>query len=204
VATHLRDFFGTRVLDMYASEEFNLIAWQCLTTGEYHVCDETVALEVIDDDLRSVRSGETGEMIGTALHSFAAPIIRYRSGDLVKSGATQCACGVPLSSISEIQGRVIHYLKFPDGRIIHHNKVEQAVAYAAGWVRQVQVSQPRADHVIVRVAPLMDASEEEIDLVRSSVKEVLYNLMSVEIVLDRDLGPDRRGKLLPMITLPVA
>ena len=201
VANHLRDFFGVRVVDMYSSEEFNLIATECLAAGGYHVSDETVALEVLDDT-RPAMPGETGQPVGTALHSFAAPLIRYPLGDLVKAGPTQCACGFPHSTIAEIQGRIIHFLELPDGMIIHHNKIEQAVAYAAGWVRQAQVSQPRIDQVVLRLAPLRNASEQEIAHVRNSVEMILHHRASVEIIIDADLGPEDGRKFRPMIPLP--
>ncbi len=200
VATHLRDFFGTQVVDMYSSEEFNLIATECLTTGSYHVSDESVALEILDGT-RSILPGETGEAVGTALHSFAAPLIRYALGDLVKFGATPCACGFPNSTIAEIQGRIIHYLELPEGEIIHHNKIEQAVAYAAGWVRQTQVSQPRIDHLVLRLAPLRNPSEQEIAHLCNSVEMILRKRVTVEIIMDADLGPEEGQKFRPMIPL---
>lgn len=198
VASHLRDVLGTRVVDMYSSEEFNLIATECLTTGSNHVSDESVALEILDGS-RSVLPGETGQAFGTALHSFAAPLIRYELGDLVKFGATQCNCGFPNSTIADIQGRVINYLEFPDGVILHHNKIEQAVAYAAGWVRQTQVSQPRIDHLVLRLAPLRNASEQEIAHVRNSVEMILHHRASVEIIIDADLGPENGQKFRPIV-----
>jgi phenylacetate-CoA ligase len=201
VRTHLRDVFGARVLDMYSSHEFNLIASECPATGSYHVSDETVALEVLDGT-RAAMPGETGQPVGTALHSFAAPLIRYALGDLVTMGTTQCDCGVPHSTIREIQGRIMHYLELPDGMIVHHNKIEEAVGYAAGWVRQTQVSRPRIDLLVLRLAPLRDPSAEEIDHVRTSVEAYLHHHVTVEIVIDPELGPEDGEKFRPLIPLP--
>ncbi len=199
--THLQNFFGARVVDLFASEEFNHIASECLATGCYHVSDETVALEVLDGT-RSVTPGETGQTVGTALHSFAAPIIRFALGDLVKLGATSCACGSPYSTIAEIQGRIIHYLKLRDGVIVHHNKIEQAVAYAANWVRQTQVSQPCDDHLVLRLAPLRDPSSEDVAKVRAAIENILDHRATVGIVIDPDLGPEEGKKFLPIIPAP--
>lgn len=201
VRHHLEDVFGAGVIDMYASEEFNLIAMQCRVTGAYHVSDESVALEVIDGT-HSVVRGETGQPVGTALHSFAAPLIRFPLGDLVTMGATPCECGMPHSTISEIQGRVVHFLELPDGFVIHHVKIEQAVGYEASWARQVQISQPSIDMLGLRIAPLREPSTQEIDTLRVAIAAYLHDRVSVDIIIDPDLGPEAGEKFLPIVPRP--
>jgi phenylacetate-CoA ligase len=201
VRTHLHDVFGAPVLGIYSSEEFNLIGVECQATGAYHVSDASVALEVLDDT-RAVKPGETGQPVGTALHSFAAPIIRYPLGDLVTQGTTQCECGVQHSTIGEIQGRLMHYLEFSDGAVFHHVKIEQAVGCAASWVRLTQISQPSIDRLVVRIAPVRDPSAEEIENVGSSLEEFLDHRVAVDVVIDPDLGPEDGEKFRPVIPLP--
>jgi phenylacetate-CoA ligase len=201
VRSHLRNVFGATVLDMYSSEEFHLMAWECSATGAYHVSDETVALEVIDGE-RSAMPGETGRPVGTALHSFAAPLIRYVLGDVVTRGETQCGCGVPRSTIEEIQGRAMHYIEFPDGLILHHAKIEQAVGLAAPWARQIQIAQPRTDLLLLRVAPLKDPSAEEIGTLCSSLEAYLHDRVIVDVVIDPDLGPEGGEKFRSVVAPP--
>ena len=76
--------FGVPVYDTYGSIEFHLLAWECRTTGEYHVCDDGLIIEVLRDGVPAVE-GERGEVVGTDLHSFAMPLIRYKLGDVVTS-----------------------------------------------------------------------------------------------------------------------
>ncbi len=201
VRKHLRNVFGAGVLDMYSSEEFHLMAWECSATGAYHVSDETVALEVIDGT-RPVTPGETGRPVGTALHSFAAPFIRYVLDDVVTMGATHCDCGVPRSTIKEIQGRVMYYMELPDGLILHHAKIEQAVGLAAPWVRQTQIAQSRIDLLLLRVAPLKNPSAEEIDKLRSSLETYLHDRVTVDVVIDPDLGPEDGEKFRSVVAPP--
>lgn len=200
VRSHLTETFGARVIDMYSSMEFYLIASECVTTGAYHVSDETVALEILDGE-RTVESGAAGQPVGTALHSFAAPIIRYPLGDVVTMGGESCDCGVRLSTISEIQGRLMTYLELPDGMIVHDNKIEEAVGYAADWVRQTQVSQPRADMITLRIAPLRDPSPEEVGRLSYYLEKFLRNQVTVEVVIDRELGLGGGEKLRALIPL---
>ena len=114
----IRDAFRAPVFETYASHEFSLIASECQETGESHVCDDGMILEVIKDG-RPAAPGERGEVVGTALHSFAMPFVRYRLGDVVTQSSGTCACGQPFSTIRTIQGRMIDYFPLPSGRLMH-------------------------------------------------------------------------------------
>src|SRR3989304_6643316 len=93
----ITEAFSAPVFDCYASHEFNLIAWECKSTGEHHTCDDNLIVEVLNDD-RPVAIGERGEVVGTDLHSFAMPFIRYRLGDIVTKGTQTCPWGQPVST----------------------------------------------------------------------------------------------------------
>ena len=70
---------GSPIRDLYGSNEFNLLAWECPAgQGTYHVCDDAVVLEVVGPDGRPVEVGQTGEVVVTGLHSFAMPFIPSR------------------------------------------------------------------------------------------------------------------------------
>ncbi len=70
-------------------------------------------------DGRPAAPGERGEVVLTALHSFAMPFIRFRLGDIVTKGDSHCACGQPFATIRSVQGRMFDYFPLPDGRLVH-------------------------------------------------------------------------------------
>lgn len=173
--------FGARVLDFYASHEFNLIASECPSTANYHVCDAGLIVEVVRDG-RPVAQGERGEVVATALHSFAMPFLRYRLGDLVTRGPEACACGRPHATLRAIQGRMIDYFPLADGRLLHPYEITWALATELGpWVRQYQLTQETEDRIVLRVVPVSDVPAER--------------LKAVEQALGRLLGPRVRGLL---------
>src|SRR5262245_9806778 len=68
--------FRAPVREWYGSYEFNLVAWQCRATGDLHTCDDGLIVEVLRDG-RPVEPGEQGELVGTNLHAWASPYIRF-------------------------------------------------------------------------------------------------------------------------------
>lgn len=84
----------------------------------------------------------------------------------------------------------MHYMEFPGGLTLHHAKIEQAVGLAAPWVRQTQIAQSRMDLLLLRVARLKDPSAEEIDTLRFSLEAYLHDRVTVDVVIDPDLGPE--------------
>ena len=198
IRAHLSEAFGAPVFDMYSSVEFHLIAFECLSTGAYHVSDETVALEILKEGRPAV-SGETGQPVMTALHLFASPVIRYKVSDLVTVGQPTCECGASLSTLTSIDGRSMNFFEFSDGAIFQDVKINEAIAFAAPWARQTQLSLPSPDVMIVKIAPLGATSAEDQERLRLYIADFVGNRARVEVVIDPELGPVDGEKFRSMI-----
>jgi phenylacetate-CoA ligase len=105
--------FGARIIGQYGSKEAQLIAVQCPTGEHYHVNDEAVLVEILDQDGRPCQPGQVGRVVVTHLWNFAQPIIRYDHGDLAALGSN-CGCGRTLTVLDRIVGRATQLLRFPD------------------------------------------------------------------------------------------
>ncbi len=96
---------GVPVLDEYSSEEATRIALE-LPCGHYHVCEDTVVLEVVQpDSLGPQRPGQPGLAVVTNLLNEAMPFIRYVQGDLVRTDESVCSCSVRWARIGGVDGR---------------------------------------------------------------------------------------------------
>jgi len=185
--------FVAPVYDLYGSHEFNLIAWQCKETGDYHTCDDSLIVEVLKDG-RPAAPGERGELVATNLHSFAMPFIRFRLGDIVTKGAALCACGQPFSTIRAIQGRMIDYFPLPDGRLMHPYELVDIILSNAPWVGEYQLLQERPDRIILRAVPLAAPSPEAIARVRELVSRQLGPKVQFEVALESEIQLEPSGK----------
>jgi phenylacetate-CoA ligase len=158
------------VLDSYGAVECNLIAWECKRCGMYHTCDDSVIVEVLNEN-RPAAPGEEGDVVVTALHSYAMPFIRYRVGDRVSLPVSSTPCVIPFGTIGKIQGRSVDYLRFPGAVAVSPYRVMDQLD-SLEEVRRYQVLQDKSYSVQVNFeAPAGDSQIEH--RVRESLKPVL-------------------------------
>lgn len=192
---HISEAFGTPVLEVYASYEVPALAWQCESTGLFHVADEGVILEVITPDGRSAAPGEAGEVVVTALHSFAMPFIRYRLGDIVTQGEGRCPCGAERATLGVVQGRMVDYFPLANGRTVHPFALTTPVIESAGrWLAQYQLTQERPDHLVLRIAPRAAPSPEELAQVEALILAAAGPGITLELRLVPEIPLEPSGK----------
>jgi phenylacetate-CoA ligase len=111
--------FDAPFYDQYASEELQMIAWQCPEGDEYHVDADSLVVEFVDEDGEEIGPGESGELVCTSLFNYAMPFLRYKLGDLaVRSEKTICECGRSFPLLKTIEGRKDSLVTLPSGRKI--------------------------------------------------------------------------------------
>ena len=186
--------FKQPLFNLYGSIEFNLLAWECKETGDYHVSSDSIILEVLKNGI-SVQENESGEIVCTNLHSFAMPVIRYRLGDIVIKGAKQCRCGSAFPTIREIYGRKIDYFKLPNGNYIHPFKIiKPSMCDAFPWIRQYQMVQERVDLITLKLVTFGVPPKQEINLLKARIEKILENTVSCRIVIVNEIKIAKNGK----------
>ena len=113
---------GCPVLDEYSSEELTRIAAQC-RCGRYHVFEDINYMETLTPGVgaggwSATAAGEAGVIVGTNLHNFAMPMIRYVQNDVGRIASTEsaCECGLRFRELTELQGRKNDSFILPSGR----------------------------------------------------------------------------------------
>jgi phenylacetate-CoA ligase len=87
---------GATVFDHHGMTEVGPVSYQCpARPGALHVLESAYLAEVIQPNTgAAVATCETGELVLTTLDRVGSPLLRYRTGDLVKPRArSRCACG---------------------------------------------------------------------------------------------------------------
>lgn len=94
----MESLWGADVRDMMGGADFGSTYWaECDEKDGMHLCSQgALHVELIDPDTLEalpIEAGTTGELVYTTLARRAAPLIRYRMGDIVTVSDTGCACG---------------------------------------------------------------------------------------------------------------
>ncbi len=152
--------FGTRMWDLYSSVEVGYIASQCPAGNGYHVHEENVLVEILDEENQPCRPGEPGKVVVTGLMNYGFPLIRCDLGDYAVVVEEPCRCGRSLMSLKEIVGRQRGQLLLPDGRVKFSSDL--SVAFRdMGQIRQFKVTQHSRDHVEMVIVPMEGFGDED-------------------------------------------
>lgn len=87
---------GARLRDHHGMTEVGPVTFECRArAGVLHVMESAFIAEVIDPETAApVLPGGRGELVLTNLGRWGAPLIRYRTGDIVQTASEAvCACG---------------------------------------------------------------------------------------------------------------
>ncbi|WP_447964787.1 phenylacetate--CoA ligase family protein [Nitrospira sp. Ecomares 2.1] len=85
--------------------------------GELLCSPDSAILEFLNNDLKPVELGSSGEVVCTGLLNYDQPLIRYRIGDSVILDPNQgTRCGRAMPKVKEIMGRTEDIITGPDGR----------------------------------------------------------------------------------------
>lgn len=192
--THIEDGFDCSVFSIYGSHEFNVLAWQCPESSQYHICDDNVILEVLRDGIPA-KPGELGEVVATGLHSYAMPFIRYRLGDIARQGQKICDCGQPFSTLMEVHGRIHDYFRLPDGTMMHPDRIIVPIMESeSAWFDQYQLVQESEDMVVLTVHPSSTPSDAQLLQVEKLAQNQLPDSVSFAVKLVDHITQDPSGK----------
>lgn len=106
VRDRIESAWGARVFDHCGMTEMGSVGYECQPSpGGLHIIESEFIAEVIDPMTGvATREGETGELVLTNLGRVGSPLIRYRTGDLVKLARGECACG---SCFARLDGGIL-------------------------------------------------------------------------------------------------
>lgn len=139
---------GARVFDHHGLTEVGPVTYECpAQPGVLHVIEAGYYPEIIDPKSEQpTPADEPGELVLTTLGRIASPLLRYRTGDLVKRGTRSaergtepCACGTHnLALQGGILGRVDDML-IVRGVNVYPSAVEEIIRSVDG-IAEYQVS----------------------------------------------------------------
>jgi phenylacetate-CoA ligase len=186
--------FRCPVFDVYGAHEFNLVAWQCPHTGEHHLCEDNIVVEILKDG-RPAEPGESGEIVATGLHSYSMPFIRYKLGDIVTRGDDTCRCGAPFATLRSVEGRRHDYFRMPDGTSFHPDRIVVPIMEAeAPCFDRWRLLQLKPDQIVLQIQPFRPMTEEQLARLNSIARQQLPEAVRFSVEVVEHLEPEPGGK----------
>ena len=153
--------FNTRVCDWYGQAERVASLGQC-RYGTYHIQEDYSFVELVDC--------EHGlEIVGTHLHNYSMPLLRYRTHDYVMEAEAPCPCGHAFRGVEQIVGRSPGFLLTPEGAPVFC--APAFVFRAVENVLEGQFYKERPGEVTIRVITKTPLTMEEKAALRASTLE---------------------------------
>lgn len=108
----IKEKWDIQLFSTYASTEMSTAFTECEFQIGGHHHPELIITEVLDDNENPVQEGESGELTITTLGVEAIPLLRFKTGDLVKAHYEPCQCGRSTMRLGPVVGRKQQMIKY--------------------------------------------------------------------------------------------
>lgn len=108
----IKEKWDIKLFSTYASTEMSTAFTECEEQIGGHHHPELIITEILDDDGNPVKEGESGELTITTLGVEAIPLLRFKTGDIVKAHDEPCKCGRNTMRLGPVIGRKQQMLKY--------------------------------------------------------------------------------------------
>jgi phenylacetate-CoA ligase len=201
---YLGDRFGCLVYDEYSTEELTRIAAQC-KEKRYHLFEDICYVEIVSSkESQPVGPNVQGKVIGTYLHNYTMPFIRYRQGDYASLSNESCPCGRTFRTLSGIIGRKNDSFVLPSGRILSSGFLLDT-AYSLLLEIDADIAdfcmvQEQRDYILLEVVPGQRFSEESAVKIQRHLARLIGEPVTVAVKQVRMLYKTEAGKRNPIIS----
>jgi phenylacetate-CoA ligase len=108
----ITDKWNIKLFSTYASTEMSTAFTECEHSIGGHHHPELIIVEVLDENNKPVKEGESGELTFTTLGIEAMPLVRFKTGDIVQLHTNPCACGRNTLRVGPVIGRKQQMIKY--------------------------------------------------------------------------------------------
>ena len=104
--------WDVQLFSTYASTEMGTAFTECeVGVGGHHQPD-LIITEILDENNEVVQDGELGELTITTLGIEGMPLLRFKTGDLLRKHSDKCKCGSNTYRLGPVEGRKQHMIKY--------------------------------------------------------------------------------------------
>jgi phenylacetate-CoA ligase len=196
--------FKAPIFAEYGMSEHAADAVECEQHEGYHVSMEYGIFELLDKNNEPITDpGVTGQVVGTGLHQYVMPFIRYATKDLARYAGKPCSCGRELTLVEDFEGRSREFFVSKTGRMIPAHYIWSDRHPVWGKIKEMNFLQEQEGEVVARIVKLPEFTDSEIEVVfLDEIYKVLgedefnvqVNFMDQLPLTTRDIGGEVAGK----------
>ncbi|MBL0714607.1 MAG: phenylacetate--CoA ligase family protein [Desulfosarcina sp.] len=195
VKRYIEKSLGARVHDVYGSTETKEMAWQCPLGDGYHINEDEVIIEIVDEEGKVLPPASPGHIVITDLRNQAMPLIRYRNHDKGLLINEACACGLGFALMKPLTGRASEYIRLPDGREISPFLFTTSIEKTKGLL-QYQIIQEQIDTIRVKTIFKEGLFDQGRTAIQSILSDLTGNTMTMVLEDCDRIELEKNGKLM--------
>ncbi len=108
----IKEKWDIELYSTYASTEMSTSFAECEYQQGGHHHPELIIVEILDENNQPVAQGDEGELVVTTLGVEAMPLLRFKTGDIVKAHYAACKCGRNTLRLGPVIGRKKQMIKY--------------------------------------------------------------------------------------------
>jgi phenylacetate-CoA ligase len=190
----MREAFCVEPCDLYGAIEVGGIAWQC-KKGNYHLDADRVVVEIVDEQGRPVKRGESGQVVVTSLYNYTMPFIRYQLLDIAAMSTRTCDCGCRFPVLGPIQGRINDFLPTAAGELVSPHYFFHLYDHASGTpVKEWRIIQESVDDLTYEYIPEDDFNPADLEIGMDKIREKFGDTVRLKVVAVDEVPMSATGK----------
>ncbi|MDR2222725.1 MAG: AMP-binding protein [Flavobacteriaceae bacterium] len=153
LAQRITEKWDIKLYSTYASTEMGAAFTECEFMQGGHVNPELIITEVLDEENKVVADGELGELTVTTLGVEALPLIRFKTGDMVRKHTSTCSCGRHTYRLGPVEGRKRHMIKYKGTTLYPPAIVDLLNSFPQIKMHLIEVSTNEigTDEIVIRI-----------------------------------------------------
>ncbi|MGE8527572.1 phenylacetate--CoA ligase family protein [Chryseobacterium rhizosphaerae] len=179
----IKEKWNINLFSTYASTEMSTAFTECEFQIGGHHHPELIITEILDDYGDPVEEGESGELTITTLGVEAIPLLRFKTGDIVKAHYEPCQCGRNTMRLGPVVGRKQQMIKYK-GTTLYPPAMNDILNDFNGilcYQIVIQANEIGLDEIIIRVST-EEENENFVHEVRDHFRAKLRVSPKIEMV----------------------
>ncbi|MEZ4816533.1 MAG: AMP-binding protein [Flavobacteriaceae bacterium] len=154
LASKIKERWDVELYSTYASTEMSTAFTECSAHKGGHHRPDLIIVEVLDENNCPVQEGEEGELTITTIGVEAMPLLRFKTGDIVKVHAQPCSCGRNTVRIGPVIGRKKQMIKYK-GTTLYPQAISNVLAHyeqIEAFVIELYKNEIDTDEIVIKLA----------------------------------------------------